>query len=107
MENPYYEFIRNRITQLRLKKNVSEYKMSYDLGKSKGYIQTISSKKALPSMEAFLDICTYFGITPSEFFDSRSEENMYIEKLVNSFSALPVKDLEMLLQFAERLKEKQ
>ena len=107
MENPYYEFIRNRITELRLKKNVSEYKMSYDLGKSKGYIQTISSKKALPSMEAFLDICTYFGITPSEFFDSRSEENMYIEKLVNSFSALPVKDLEMLLQFAERLKEKQ
>ena len=31
-------FIRERITQLRLKKNVSEYKMSYDLGHSKSYI---------------------------------------------------------------------
>ena len=26
------EFIRERITQLRLQKGVSEYKMSYDLG---------------------------------------------------------------------------
>ena len=30
------EFIRDRITQLRLKKNVSEYQMSYDLGHSRG-----------------------------------------------------------------------
>ena len=26
------EFVRERITQLRIQKNVSEYKMSYDLG---------------------------------------------------------------------------
>ena len=32
-------FIRERLTQLRLKKNVSEYKMSLDLGHSKSYIQ--------------------------------------------------------------------
>ena len=31
--------ISNRITQLRLQKNVSEYKMSLALGHSKGYIQ--------------------------------------------------------------------
>ena len=35
------EFIRERITQLRLQKGVSEYKMSYDLGHSRGYISTI------------------------------------------------------------------
>ena len=29
-------FIRQRITQLRIQKNVSEYKMSMDLGHSKG-----------------------------------------------------------------------
>ena len=32
------EFIRNRITELRLKKGVSEYQLSYDLGHSKNYI---------------------------------------------------------------------
>ena len=29
------EFIRNRITELRLRKGVSEYQMSYDLGHSR------------------------------------------------------------------------
>ncbi len=27
------QFVRNRITELRLKKNISEYQMSLDLGK--------------------------------------------------------------------------
>lgn len=34
----YEEFIRNRITRLRMLKNVSEYQMSLDLGHSKSYI---------------------------------------------------------------------
>ena len=36
-------FIQNRISELRTKKGVSEYKMSLDLGHSKSYIQSISS----------------------------------------------------------------
>jgi hypothetical protein len=39
------EFVRERITQLRIQKGVSEYKMSYDLGHSRGYINNISSGK--------------------------------------------------------------
>ena len=37
------EFVRERITQLRLKKGVSEYNLSYDLGHSRGYVYNISS----------------------------------------------------------------
>lgn len=44
------EFIRNRITQLRLQKGVSEYQMSYALGHSRGYIYNISSGKSLPKL---------------------------------------------------------
>jgi len=36
-------FIGERITELRLKKNVSEYQMSYDLGQNKNYIRAITS----------------------------------------------------------------
>lgn len=32
----FEEFVRERITQLRLRKGVSEYQMSYDLGHSRG-----------------------------------------------------------------------
>ena len=37
----YESFVRDRITQLRLQKGVSEYQMSYDLGHSRGYIYNI------------------------------------------------------------------
>ena len=39
------EFIRNRITELRLKKGVSEYQMSMDLGQNKNYVN--SSRRLL------------------------------------------------------------
>lgn len=42
------EFIRNRITELRLKKGVSEYQMSMDLGQNKNYVQAISITFLLP-----------------------------------------------------------
>ena len=43
----YESFVRDRITQLRLQKGVSEYQMSYDLGHSRGYIYKISSDDLL------------------------------------------------------------
>ena len=43
------EFIRNRITELRLKKGISEYQLSLELGQNRGYIQAISSGRALPA----------------------------------------------------------
>lgn len=48
------EFIRNRITELRLKKGASEYQMSLALGQNRSYIQGISSGRSLPSMAQFL-----------------------------------------------------
>ena len=50
------EFVRERITQLRLEKGVSEYQMSYDLGHSRGYIYNISSGRALPPMTELLHL---------------------------------------------------
>lgn len=96
-------FIRKRITELRLQKNVSEYKMSIDLGHSKGYIQSISSGRALPSMSEFLAICDYFDITPSEFFKNESETILIQKKLVNEISLMDESDLELMTQLARRL----
>ena len=46
------EFIRNRITELRLKKGVSEYQMSMELGQNRSYIQAISSGRSMPSIHS-------------------------------------------------------
>ncbi len=65
----FCDFIRNRITELRMKKNVSENRMSLELGNGRSYINSIVSGRALPGMEQFLQICTYLDVTPEEFFN--------------------------------------
>lgn len=98
-----YDFIRERITTLRLKKGVSEYKMSIDLGHSKGYIQSISSGRALPSLQEFLYICEYFGITPQEFFTSKEENTILINTIVKELRKMKDEDLELILNFIKRI----
>ena len=99
-------FVRNRISELRAKKGVSEYKMSLDLGHSKSYIQSISSGKALPSFSEFLYICEYLGVTPKEFFDTDNAEPQLVEKLSRLVQKLPTDDIEALINMAERLVSK-
>ena len=100
------EFIRERITQLRIQKVVSEYKMSYDLGHSRGYVNNISSGKSLPSMVEFFAICEYFEITPIEFFQGGIEDPTLLRRTVDGLENLSRKDLEFVQVLIERLAEK-
>ena len=99
----YEEFVRNRITQLRLAKGVSEYQMSYDLGHSRGYVYNISSGKSLPPLSELFAICDYFGITPSEFFNTKTEHPELIQKALDGLNQLDDTDLLMILGFINRL----
>ena len=100
------EFVRERITQLRLQKGVSEYKMSYDLGHSRGYINNISSGKTFPSMTEFFAICDYFGISPAEFFDAKLTNPKLSQCLLSALEKLDEDDLELTLINIRRLLRK-
>ena len=99
------DFVRDRITQLRLQKGVSEYKMSYDLGHSRGYVNNISSGKALPSMTEFFAICEYFGMSVIEFFDEGNKNPALMNDIVNSMNGLDASDLELIRSLVLRLKK--
>ena len=101
----YGEFVRNRITQLRLKKGVSEYQMSYDLGHSRGYVYNISSGKSLPPLKEFFEICRYFDITPQEFFDDGLQSPELIHKAVEGLKDLSDADVLMILSLIDRFKK--
>jgi len=101
----YEQFVRDRITQLRLKKGISEYKMSYDLGHSRGYVYNISSGKALPPLSEFFAICDYFGITPAEFFCEEKSNPVLIQEAVNGLSKLSEDDILFVLNLINRLKK--
>lgn len=99
-------FVRERITQLRMAKGVSEYKMSYDLGHSRGYINNISSGKALPSLTELFAICDYFEITPVEFF-SETVSNPKLQKtMIADMERLSEKDLLLVQALVERMLQK-
>ena len=100
------KFIQDRISFLRTKKGISEYKMSLELGHSKGYIQSISSGKSFPSVPELLYICEYLGVTPKEFFDEESNNPHLVQKLYNLTKDMPEEDLKVLINTAERLNEK-
>ena len=98
------QFVRDRITQLRLRKGVSEYRMSYDLEHSRGYVHNISSGKATPPMKEFFAICEYFELTPQQFFDEGTQNPELIQKAINGMKQLDEKDMLMLLGLINRLR---
>ena len=99
--------IGNRITALRMKKDVSESALSRAIGKNNTYIQGITSGKSYPSMKSFMDICSYFEISPKEFFS----EELPAEKLLSPtrrelkelIKALSEDDIVLLLQMPKRM----
>ena len=99
------QFIRDRLSRLREEKQVSERKMSLDLGHSRSYMQGISSGRALPSMTEFLAIRDYLEVTPKDFFDEGSVNPPLLQTLLDKLKTLSENDLLLLYSLAERLEK--
>jgi len=98
------QFIRNRITQLRIAANKSEREMSLDLGHSGSYINSITSGRTVPSLREFLYICEYLNVTPETFF--RSEQNLtpIKQKAIFQLSKLDDESVTLISELMSRLK---
>ena len=99
----YEDFIRERINNLRMQHNLSEYQLSLDLEHSQGYIQSITSGRILPSMSAFLEICEYFEITHLEFFDPSISNPPLFQAVINDIKTLSENDLLLLSLVLKRI----
>lgn len=82
------DFLRARLSQLRISKRVSARDMSLSLGQSESYINKIENGKALPSMEVFFYICDYFGMTPQDFFSTEMGSMVNIRELIQQMALL-------------------
>lgn len=100
----YEQFLRDRITQLRMQRNISESQMSLELGHSRGYIQNISRGKSLPSVEGLFEICEYFEISPKEFFDEALEQPALISEAMRGLGQLTDADQLLILNHINRLR---
>lgn len=103
------EFIRRRITELRLKRGISEYQLSYDLGHSKNYIHNIVTGYSQPSVKELLALIEELGAKPKYFFDDEAEfqEPQLAYAIIEGIQNMDSKDLESVLMMIERLNDKQ
>ena len=102
----YYEDFRNRLTQLRLIKDVSARDMSLYLGQNAGYINNIESGKSYPSMFAFFNICEYFKITPKDFFDTKNNNPIKINEIVEILKQCDDHTLDIVISLVKLLPTK-
>ena len=83
----YEDFVRSRITELRVRKNVSEHRMS------------------LPSLRELFNIISYFGLTPAEFFAGFDDHNSLRHRLHEELTELSEEDLEKVSIFLSWIKK--
>ena len=103
-EKHYEDFIRSRITELRMNKGVSEHKMSLDLDKSGSYIRGITNGLSMPSVRELMRIILYFNMTPAEFFAPTAPGDTEYAKLCErlySLSDVQLRKVNALLDIIE------
>ena len=98
------DFIRKRITELRLAKGVSELAMSQALGHGRAYITHITSGRANPSVPELLYIIEYLEVTPRTFFsEGNDNDSLLLQKIVDRLEKHSDDDLSMFLNLLERM----
>lgn len=104
------EYIRQRITDIRISKNIPETTASVGFGRHPNYLSTINREKKTPSYNTLVDICNYFDITLSEFFANYPDESFNYGtpiqfQIIEDFlrKTTDVKNLEILKSWTDTL----
>lgn len=97
----YEKFFAERLSALRLKKNVSAREMSLAIGQNASYINRIENRRAFPSMQCFFYMCEYLGVTPQEFFDAEIDALPENKKLSTEITHLTETQQKALLYLIE------
>ena len=98
------DFIKNRIAQLRIEKNISASKMSEALGNNRNYINQIENGVNRPSLEGLTYILEYFNITAMEFFNDKKSTSLVQQELINYIYDASQEDVQAILNFVKRFK---
>ena len=92
-----------RLARLREKKGVSARDMSLSIGQNPGYINNIETGKSKPSLDGIFFICEYLGITPSEFFDTESQNPSKLDSIIKDMKKLTDSQLEIIASLVKDL----
>lgn len=98
----------DRIMQLRMERNWTEYRLSEESGIAQTTISSWFRKNITPSIPSLDNICKAFHITLSEFFDFDNEAVVLTEKqkdLIYGFSCLNESQQKILIELIKSMSE--
>jgi len=101
----YLQILRDKIVKLLYFNSISEKELSLALDKNSSYINKITRGKSNPSMTEFLNICSYFNINPSDFFDPDNKNPVMISEMTEKLKKLNEKDLKLIDLIIDRMLE--
>ena len=105
MINIYEEFFRNRVTHLRMNRNISARDMSLSLGQSSSYINKIENGRNFPTMRNFFYMCEYLGVTPVEFFDESITDPLHLKDVIENLKHLNTVQLSHVAAIVEDMQK--
>ena len=98
----WINFIRYRITELRINIGLSEHQLSRRLGRAKSYIHGIVSGRTNASMSAFFEICEELNVDPVTFFATEYHSHTAL-RILEVCDKLNEKDQELVYLVVQRL----
>lgn len=102
----YEEQFSKRLAELRTQKGVSARDMSLSIGQNPGYIRTIESGAAFPTMANFFYICEYLNITTQEFFNFGEDPSNGMNALVDQLKQFDAEQINALTAFIKTIIKK-
>ena len=96
-----------RITELREQKKWTEYQLAERSGLTQSTISSWYRKDILPTLPSLEHICVAFGISLSQFFDDKSNKNIYInpkqKQLLELTDKLNTEQFDALINFLDKI----
>lgn len=85
-----------RLSELRIKHDVSSRTMSLALGQNISYVNNIECQKTFPSLATFFSICDYFHIPPADFFDFDNHDPELIHSITEYLKKIKKEQLDYM-----------
>lgn len=103
------QYVRDKITELRIKRGISAYELSYQLGHSKNYIHNIVSGHSQTTVQELLFMIDYFGVTPKDFFDEQQtfSDPVLANQIIEKMQKMPPQDLAALAHLVNKIEDDQ
>lgn len=102
-ETELKDFLANKLSYFRSRKNVSAREMSLAIGQSDNYINSIENKRVTPSIQMLYIICEYLEISVEEFLRETRSKESYLKEINKELSDLESEQLEYILGMLKNL----